>query len=103
MVYFEPSDLGIQPYLKNWFNTLPKDIPTFGIDLINELIEFSFTKGIDFLSNRKASTHFQIHRHSVVQTLCAFLSAFFEFFQNNGGFGDKDSAGGFCLIYMCIS
>ena len=93
MVYFEPSDLGIQPYVKNWFNTLPKEIPSFGIELLNELMEFSFNKGFEFIQSRKDCTHFNMHRHSIVQTLCAILSAFCDFFQNNGGFGDKEESG----------
>ncbi len=45
MVYFESSDLGVTPYLKNWFDTLPKDIPEHGIELLEELFEFSLEKG----------------------------------------------------------
>ena len=45
MVYFEPSDLGLTPLLKNWFNTLPKDFPAVGIELLNELFDFSLDKG----------------------------------------------------------
>jgi hypothetical protein len=45
MVYFESSDLGMSPHLKNWFDTLPKDIPEHGIKLLKELFEFSLEKG----------------------------------------------------------
>ena len=45
MVYFESSDLGVTPYLKNWFNNLPKDLPDHGVELLEELFEFSLDKG----------------------------------------------------------
>lgn len=45
MVYFEPSDLGLAPIIKNWMNTLPKDFPKSGIELLNQLLDFSLQKG----------------------------------------------------------
>jgi hypothetical protein len=45
MVYFESSDLGIKPYLKNWLNTLPRDLPDHAKELLEELFEFSLEKG----------------------------------------------------------
>lgn len=45
MVYFDPSDLGLTPSIKNWFNSLPKSFPQSGIDLINEILDFSLNKG----------------------------------------------------------
>ncbi len=45
MVYFEPVDLGLTPLIRNWINSLPKDFPQIGIDLINELLDFSLEKG----------------------------------------------------------
>jgi hypothetical protein len=45
MIYFEASDLGYAPLIKNWINTLPKDLPYTGVDLLNELLEFSLTRG----------------------------------------------------------
>lgn len=45
MIYFEASDLGYAPLIKNWINTLPKDLPFTAIDLLNELFEFSLPKG----------------------------------------------------------
>ena len=45
MVYFEASDLEYGPNVKNWMNSFPKEFPTFGIELIGELIEFSLKKG----------------------------------------------------------
>ena len=45
MVYFEPSDLGLTPLIKNWINSLPKEFPVSGVVLINELFEFSLDKG----------------------------------------------------------
>lgn len=90
MVYFEPADLDIYPYIKNWFLSLPKEVPASGIELLNELMDFSFNKGFDFIYNRKQSTHFHVHKHSIIQTLCAILKSFLDFFANNGGFGQKD-------------
>ncbi len=55
MVYFESSDLGMSPHLKNWFDTLPKDIPEHGIKLLKELFEFSLEKGWNF-TNLSSST-----------------------------------------------
>ena len=54
MVYFEPVDLGLTPLIRNWINSLPKDFPQIGIDLINELLDFSLEKGEldDFFSNK---------------------------------------------------
>lgn len=46
MVYFESEDLGITPYIKNWFNTIPKDLPNHGVELLNELLDFSLDEGI---------------------------------------------------------
>lgn len=46
MVYFEPSDLGLTPTIKNWLYSLPKDFPNSGIDLIEELLDFSLEKGL---------------------------------------------------------
>lgn len=45
MVYFDPSDLGLTPFIKNWCNSLPKTFPSFGVELINELLDFSLNKG----------------------------------------------------------
>ena len=45
MVYFESSDLGITPFLKNWFANLPKDLPDHGKELLEEFFEFSLDKG----------------------------------------------------------
>lgn len=45
MVYFEPRDLGITPWIKNWFNTLPEEFPDEGIECLNELIELSLEAG----------------------------------------------------------
>jgi hypothetical protein len=45
MVYFEPSDLGLSPIIKNWMNTLPKDFPKSAIELLNQLLDFSLPKG----------------------------------------------------------
>jgi len=46
MVYFEPTDLGLSPIIKNWMNTLPKDFPKSGIELLNQLLDFSLQKGM---------------------------------------------------------
>ena len=54
MVYFEPSDLGLAPFTKNWFNYLPSDFPQQGIDCLNELLEFSLLKGLFGLKHLKA-------------------------------------------------
>lgn len=49
MVYFDPSDLGLSPFIKNWCNSLPKSFPSSGVDLINELLQFSLNKGLFLL------------------------------------------------------
>ena len=45
MVYFEASDLEYGPNVKNWLNSVPKEFPASGLELISELVEFSFKKG----------------------------------------------------------
>ncbi len=45
MVYFEPSDLGLTPLIKNWFNSLPKEFPQSAVELINDMLDFSLEKG----------------------------------------------------------
>ena len=61
MIYFEASDLGYAPLIKNWINTLPKDLPYTGIDLINELFEFSLTKG-----NFSLIYFFMLHKITII-------------------------------------
>jgi dynein heavy chain len=90
MVYFEASDLEYGPNVKNWLNTLPKELPTTAFELINELFEFSLKRGFAFFEKRKNSTSFPFHRHNVLNTLFALMSGFIRFFQKNGGFGDND-------------
>jgi hypothetical protein len=53
MVYFEPSDLGLAPIIKNWMNTLPKDFPKSGIELLNQLLDFSLQNGKPIISFSK--------------------------------------------------
>jgi hypothetical protein len=91
MVYFDPSDLGLQPSIKNWFNSFPKNFPQSGVDLINELLDFSLTKGFYFIESRKGCTSFPFQRQNVLNTMFALISSFVEFFEKNGGFGETSS------------
>lgn len=45
--FIQPRDLGVTPWIKNWFNTLPEDFPDEGIECLNELIEFSLEPGLN--------------------------------------------------------
>jgi hypothetical protein len=45
MIYFEPSDLGINPCIQNWLNSLPESFPKTAIDSIKELLDFTIEKG----------------------------------------------------------
>lgn len=89
MVYFDPSDLGLTPCIKNWFNSLPKNFPQSGIELINELLDYSLPKGFAFIEKRKGCTSFPFQRLNVLNCMFALISAFIEFFEKNGGFGDN--------------
>ena len=91
MVYFEASDLEYAPCVKNWLNTLPKDFPASGVELINELFEFTLKRGFSFFEKRKNSTSFPFHKHNVLNTLFALMTSFITFFHKNGGFGENDS------------
>ena len=48
MVYFDPSDLGLTPWISNWFSSLPADFPQSGVEYLNELLELSLNKGFFF-------------------------------------------------------
>jgi hypothetical protein len=91
MIYFDQSDLGCTPYIKNWQTTLPKDLPSSCIDLFNELIELSIDKGLEFLHKNKSSLHFQLNRYNIIQSLCAIISGFVEFFHTHGGFAEPEA------------
>jgi hypothetical protein len=45
MVYFDPSDMGIKPWIDQWFNSLPHEFPKSGKDFIYDLLELSLEKG----------------------------------------------------------
>lgn len=90
MVYFDPTDLGLTPIIKNWFNSFPKSFPQPAIDLINELLDFSLGKGFDFIEKRKGCTSFPFQRQNVLNFMFAMISSFIEFFEKNGGFGETD-------------
>lgn len=45
MVYFDPLDLGIKPWIDHWFNSLPKEFPKNGKDFIQDLLDLSLEKG----------------------------------------------------------
>lgn len=93
MVYFEPSDLGLTPILKNWYTMLPKGFPSSGVELIDELIEFSLKRGFGFIEKRKTSTSFPFHPQNVLTCLMGLTQAFIEFFDKTDGFGDVELTG----------
>lgn len=103
MVYFDPVDLGLTPIIKNWFNSFPKTFPTQAIELINELLEYSLEKGFGFIEKRKGCTSFGFQRQNVLNCMFALISAFVEFFEKNGGFGESDQSQGFILFYFISS
>jgi hypothetical protein len=90
MVYFEPTDLGLTPLFKNWYNSLPKSLPATAIELIEELFEFSLQKGFRFLNKRKGCTSFPFHQQHVTNLMFAIITAFIEFFEKTDGFGESD-------------
>ncbi len=120
MVYFEPVDLGLTPLIKNWINSLPKDFPLNGIDLINELLDFSLEKGrlifnyfvkkyflmikkkgFKFFEQRKNCTSFPFHKQNVLNTLFGLMSSFIEFFHKHGdGFGEESHLNGILMFII---
>ena len=42
--------------------------------------------GFNFIYSHKGCTHFTIHKYSIIQSLCAILYGFLDFFQKHGGF-----------------
>jgi hypothetical protein len=89
MVYFDPSDLGCTPYIRQWLTTLPKDFPLSCQQLLNELLDFSLEKGFKFLNDHKPSLYFQLNKYNIIQSLCAIISGFLEFFHTHGGFNES--------------
>ena len=90
MVYFDPSDLGMKPWIENWFSTLPNDFPTSGKEYLNELLVLSLDKGFSFIEKRKGSTSFPFIKQNVLNTMFSLMAAFIEFFHRNGGFGEVE-------------
>ncbi len=92
MIYFDQSDLGCTPYIKNWQTTLPKDLPSLCLDTFNELLDLSIDKGFEFLSEKKASLHFPLNKYNIIQSLCAIISGFIDFFHTHGGFAESEAS-----------
>lgn len=90
MVYFDPSDLGLKPWIQNWFSSLPSDFPNAGKEYLEELLELSLEKGFSFIEKRKGSTSFPFIKQNVLNTMFSLMGAFIEFFHRNGGFGEVD-------------
>ena len=92
MVYFDPSDLGLKPWILNWFNSLPSDFPNSGREFLNELMALSLDKGFSFIEKRKGSTSFPFVKQNVLNTMFSIMAAFIDFFHRNGGFGEVEGA-----------
>jgi hypothetical protein len=92
MVYFEPTDLGLTPLFKNWYNSMPKLLPASVVELIEELFEFSLQKGFGFIEKRKGCTSFPFHQQHVTNLMFAITSAFLEFFDKTDGFADNETS-----------
>ncbi len=88
MVYFDPSDLGLKPWIENWFSTLPSAFPKHGKDYLHELLTLSLDKGFSFIEKRKGSTSFPFIKQNVLNTMFSLIGAFIEFFGRNGGYGE---------------
>lgn len=91
MVYFDPSDLGLTPFIKNWCSSLPKAFPNYAVDLIYELLEFSLPKGFSFVEKRKGCTSFPFQKQNVLNCMFAIMTQILEFFNKNGGFTEPES------------
>lgn len=90
MVYFEAADLGLTPSIRNWLDSLPEEFPKSSAEYLNELLNFSLEKGFAFIEKRKGSTTFVTHRQNILNCMFAIISAYLDFFQDNGGFGDVE-------------
>ena len=92
MVYFEPSDLGLTPCIKNWLNSLPESLPNSGVEILSDLINMSIYKGFEFIEKRKGATTFVTHRQNILNCMFGLISAYIDFFESNGGFGENEAS-----------
>ncbi len=85
----DPVDLGWKPFVQTWLKNLNEDFPENGRQHLKKLIDHSIDRGLNFV--RKHNKHLMLPTPdlSIVRTLCQIVTAFFDFLQKNGGFGDE--------------
>ncbi|XP_071080158.1 dynein axonemal heavy chain 6-like [Haliotis cracherodii] len=90
MVYMDPVDLGWKPFVKTWLQRLPRELPESGKSHLQGLFDHSVEKGLSFLRKYKRFQVLATPELSIISCICNILSAYLDFMNKHGGFGNPD-------------
>ncbi|XP_007435709.1 dynein heavy chain 14, axonemal, partial [Python bivittatus] len=76
MVYVDPTDLGWEPYVKTWLETISEIIPENSIEYLESLFHSSIKLGLAFLNKHKKMQAFPVHQMGIVVNICRIIGSF---------------------------
>ncbi|KAM6459278.1 dynein axonemal heavy chain 14 [Liasis olivaceus] len=76
MVYVDPTDLGWEPYVKTWLESISEIIPENSIEYLESLFHSSIKLGLAFLNKHKKMQAFPVHQMGIVVNICRIIGSF---------------------------
>nr|XP_056709345.1 dynein axonemal heavy chain 14 [Euleptes europaea] len=76
MIYVDPVDLGWEPYVKTWLESVSAVISENDVEYLGSLFYLSMKRGLEFLDNNKKMQIFPVHQMGIAVNLCRILGSF---------------------------
>ncbi|XP_058025838.1 dynein axonemal heavy chain 14 [Ahaetulla prasina] len=89
MVYVDPADLGWEPYVKTWLQSISEIIPENSVEYLESLFHSSIKIGLTFLNKHKKMQAFPVHQLGIVMNICRIIGSFIHVIKLSQGSQDS--------------